>query len=153
MSFLFCFLAGLGVSLDSEKPHLVGIDEDVLSTGITLYHLNDGYVIFTKIKTIIRISFENSKPKKKPWNHEFQFLEFIFPYWNYNLYNQKMENIPKNSVKLISYFILTSFLDFFFKFLSPVHYAEKLFVYIQHFTGKPALAVMRLPMTLFLKEV
>lgn len=33
---------GLGVSLDSEKPHLVGIDEDVLSTGITLYHLNDG---------------------------------------------------------------------------------------------------------------
>ena len=71
------FLAGLGVSLDSEKPHLVGIDEDVLSTGITLYHLNDGYVIFTKIKIIIRTNFENSKPKN-PWNHEFQFLEFIF---------------------------------------------------------------------------
>ena len=33
---------GLGVMLDSEKPHLVGIDEDVLSTGITLYHLNEG---------------------------------------------------------------------------------------------------------------
>jgi len=33
---------GLGVSLDSEKPHLVGIDEDVLSTGITLYHLKNG---------------------------------------------------------------------------------------------------------------
>lgn len=33
---------GLGVSLDSDKPHLVGIDEDVLSTGITLYHLKDG---------------------------------------------------------------------------------------------------------------
>ena len=28
-----------GVVLDSNKPHLVGIDEDVLSTGITLYHL------------------------------------------------------------------------------------------------------------------
>ena len=28
--------------LDSEKPHLVGIDEDVLSTGITLYHLREG---------------------------------------------------------------------------------------------------------------
>ena len=28
--------------LDSDKPHLVGIDEDVLSTGITLYHLRDG---------------------------------------------------------------------------------------------------------------
>ena len=46
------FLAGLGVSLDSEKPHLVGIDEDVLSTGITLYHLNDGYVIFTRKKIL-----------------------------------------------------------------------------------------------------
>lgn len=30
---------GLGVMLDSDKPHLIGIDEDVLSTGITLYHL------------------------------------------------------------------------------------------------------------------
>ena len=30
---------GLGIVLDSDKPHLVGIDEDVLSTGITLYHL------------------------------------------------------------------------------------------------------------------
>ncbi len=35
-------ITGLGVSLDSDKPHLVGIDEDVLSTGITLYHLRDG---------------------------------------------------------------------------------------------------------------
>lgn len=33
---------GYGVTLDSVKPHLVGIDEDVLSTGITLYHLKDG---------------------------------------------------------------------------------------------------------------
>ena len=36
------FVTGLGVSLDSDKPHLVGIDEDVSSTGITLYHLLDG---------------------------------------------------------------------------------------------------------------
>ena len=33
---------GWGVVLDSDKPHLVGIDEDVLSTGITLYHFKDG---------------------------------------------------------------------------------------------------------------
>ena len=33
---------GLGVMLDSDQPHLVGIDEDVLSTGITLYHLREG---------------------------------------------------------------------------------------------------------------
>ena len=38
----YIFVTGLGVSLDSDKPHLVGIDEDVSSTGITLYHLLDG---------------------------------------------------------------------------------------------------------------
>jgi len=31
--------SGLGVVLDSDMPHLVGIDDDVLSTGVTLYHL------------------------------------------------------------------------------------------------------------------
>lgn len=31
--------AGLGVVLDSDIPHLVGIDDDLLSTGVTLYHL------------------------------------------------------------------------------------------------------------------
>ena len=36
---------GWGVVLDSDKPHLIGIDEDVLSTGITLYHLKDGDTI------------------------------------------------------------------------------------------------------------
>ena len=30
---------GLGVVLDSELPHLIGIDDDILSTGIMLYHL------------------------------------------------------------------------------------------------------------------
>jgi hypothetical protein len=28
--------------LDSDKPHLVGIDGGVLATGITLYHLKEG---------------------------------------------------------------------------------------------------------------
>lgn len=30
---------GSGVVLDSALPHLIGIDEDLLSTGIILYHL------------------------------------------------------------------------------------------------------------------
>ena len=30
---------GLGVVLDSALPHLIGIDDDILSTGIMLYHL------------------------------------------------------------------------------------------------------------------
>ena len=36
---------GWGVVLDSDKPHLIGIDEDVLSTGIALYHIKDGDTI------------------------------------------------------------------------------------------------------------
>ncbi len=36
---------GLGVVLDSDKPHLIGLDEDILSTGITLYQLRDGDTI------------------------------------------------------------------------------------------------------------
>ena len=30
---------GAGVILDSQKPHLIRIDDDLTSTGITLYHL------------------------------------------------------------------------------------------------------------------
>lgn len=33
---------GIGVVLDSELPHLIGIDDDLLSTGIILYHLKVG---------------------------------------------------------------------------------------------------------------
>lgn len=31
--------SGAGVVLDSDRPHLVAIDDDPLSTGVTLYHL------------------------------------------------------------------------------------------------------------------
>lgn len=34
--------AGPGVVLDSDKPHLVAIDDDPLSTGVTLYQLKEG---------------------------------------------------------------------------------------------------------------
>ncbi|XP_032070375.1 kinesin-like protein KIF16B isoform X2 [Thamnophis elegans] len=33
---------GIGVVLDSALPHLIGIDDDLLSTGIILYHLKEG---------------------------------------------------------------------------------------------------------------
>ena len=33
---------GKGVVLDSELPHLIGLNDDMLSTGITLYHLKEG---------------------------------------------------------------------------------------------------------------
>lgn len=36
---IFFDQAGPGVILDSQMPHLIGIDDDLHSTGITLYHL------------------------------------------------------------------------------------------------------------------
>jgi len=42
---------GLGVMLDSDKPHLIGLDEDILSTGITLYQLREGNTIIGNIES------------------------------------------------------------------------------------------------------
>ena len=42
---------GLGVVLDSDKPHLIGLDEDILSTGITLYQLNDGDTVIGSVES------------------------------------------------------------------------------------------------------
>ena len=42
---------GLGVVLDSDKPHLIGLDEDILSTGITLYQLREGNTIIGNIES------------------------------------------------------------------------------------------------------
>ncbi|XP_071961810.1 kinesin-like protein KIF16B [Antedon mediterranea] len=33
---------GISVVLDSELPHLIGIDDDLLSTGLKLYHIKEG---------------------------------------------------------------------------------------------------------------
>ncbi|XP_036816436.1 kinesin-like protein KIF16B isoform X2 [Oncorhynchus mykiss] len=33
---------GIGVVMDSKLPHLIGIDDDLLSTGTILYHLKEG---------------------------------------------------------------------------------------------------------------
>uniref|UniRef100_A0A8C9WES9 Kinesin-like protein KIF16B n=1 Tax=Scleropages formosus TaxID=113540 RepID=A0A8C9WES9_SCLFO len=41
---------GIGVVLDSELPHLIGIDDDLLSTGIILYHLKVSVGFSTKPK-------------------------------------------------------------------------------------------------------
>ena len=45
---------GFGVVLDSDLPHLIGIDDDVLSTGITLYQLRS--VVNKKMNFIIIIN-------------------------------------------------------------------------------------------------
>ncbi|XP_015767511.1 PREDICTED: kinesin-like protein KIF16B [Acropora digitifera] len=39
---------GAGIKMESELPHLVCIDDDVLSTGVTLYHLKDGMTYIGK---------------------------------------------------------------------------------------------------------
>ncbi|XP_022099426.1 trichohyalin-like [Acanthaster planci] len=33
---------GMGVVLDSDLPHLIGVDDDLLSTGLKLYHIKEG---------------------------------------------------------------------------------------------------------------
>lgn len=55
--------SGVGVVLDSEMPHLVGIDDDLLSTGVTLYHLKEGKTLVgteeasvVQVTNIIKIS-------------------------------------------------------------------------------------------------
>ncbi|XP_028297906.1 kinesin-like protein KIF16B isoform X2 [Gouania willdenowi] len=40
---------GIGVILDSELPHLIGIDDDLLSTGIILYHLKEGQTFVGRV--------------------------------------------------------------------------------------------------------
>ncbi|XP_062569884.1 LOW QUALITY PROTEIN: uncharacterized protein LOC134231950 [Saccostrea cucullata] len=34
--------SSMGVMIESQMPHLVGMDDDVLSTGVTIYHLKEG---------------------------------------------------------------------------------------------------------------
>lgn len=43
--------AGQGVVLDSERPHLVLIDDNLLTTGVTLYHLNHGRTTIGSLPT------------------------------------------------------------------------------------------------------
>lgn len=31
--------SSMGVMIESQMPHLVGMDDDILSTGVTIYHL------------------------------------------------------------------------------------------------------------------
>lgn len=47
-------MSGQGVVLDSERPHLIGLGDDILSTGVVLYHLKDG-------KTFIGTENANTK--------------------------------------------------------------------------------------------
>ena len=81
------FVSGLGVSLDSDKPHLVGIDEDVSSTGITLYHLLDGAT---------NIGSEETNDIGSDFVHKiFSLLSQIFFYERRSLkneYSQKLSN-------------------------------------------------------------
>lgn len=60
--------SGLGVVLDSDMPHLVGIDDNLLSTGVTLYHLKvnwnllNFYIFYSHRSFIISIFIRKVKP-------------------------------------------------------------------------------------------
>jgi len=52
--------SGVGVVLDSEMPHLVGIDDDLLSTGVTLYHLKEGKTLVgTEEAPVVQVTIIN----------------------------------------------------------------------------------------------
>lgn len=36
----------MGVVVDSQLPHLVGMDDDILSTGVIIYHLRVGFIAY-----------------------------------------------------------------------------------------------------------
>lgn len=49
--------AGTGVVLDSDMPHLIGIDDNLLSTGVTLYHLKVIHLLYSFFSFIIQNDF------------------------------------------------------------------------------------------------
>nr|CAI5852221.1 unnamed protein product [Callosobruchus analis] len=59
--------AGPGVVLDSDRPHLVAIDDDPLSTGVTLYHLKEGETTIgteeAEVKQDIELKGAGMEPK------------------------------------------------------------------------------------------
>lgn len=56
--------AGPGVVLDSDRPHLVAIDDDPLTTGVTLYHLKVDNMNFN-ICQLILIFFKCFRKEKQ----------------------------------------------------------------------------------------
>ncbi|UYV80530.1 KIF16B [Cordylochernes scorpioides] len=63
---------GHGVVLDSEKPHLIGVDGDWFSTGLTLYPLSDvSQNLPTQIHQIVRYIFYPNK------NISFQVMGYV----------------------------------------------------------------------------
>lgn len=55
---------GAGIKMESELPHLVCIDDDVLSTGVTLYHLKVS-VIFLYKALFYEVSLDQSVHGRK----------------------------------------------------------------------------------------
>ncbi|CAG9861907.1 unnamed protein product [Phyllotreta striolata] len=58
--------SGPGVILDSDRPHLIAIEDDPLTTGVTLYHLKEGKTTIgtaeSKVKQDIELKGAGMKP-------------------------------------------------------------------------------------------
>nr|XP_061794485.1 kinesin-like protein KIF16B [Nerophis lumbriciformis] len=54
---------GSAVVLDCRYPHLIGLDEDLLSTGIVLYYLKEGRTMINTNKTTHCLDIEDCKPE------------------------------------------------------------------------------------------
>ncbi|XP_077470186.1 uncharacterized protein kif16bb [Stigmatopora argus] len=53
---------GSAVVLDCQFPHLIGMDEDLLSTGIVLYYLKEGRTVINTNKATHGLDIEDAKP-------------------------------------------------------------------------------------------
>ncbi len=56
---------GLGVVLDSELPYLLAIDDNILSTGMRLYHLKVSEVVSNRGRFITKIPQNPPPPPPK----------------------------------------------------------------------------------------
>jgi hypothetical protein len=45
--------SSMGVLIDSQMPHLIGMDNDILSTGVIIYHLKVWQIYFCSFGLII----------------------------------------------------------------------------------------------------
>ena len=51
----------MGVVVDSQLPHLVGMDDDILSTGVIIYHLRVGFTTLFLYLNVYKLVIKTPK--------------------------------------------------------------------------------------------
>ena len=55
--------SSMGVIVDSQLPHLVGIDDDILSTGVIIYHIKVCLLLLmeSRVRKLLLLGFKTWK--------------------------------------------------------------------------------------------